>query len=110
LIARAAWCVPEAIDMWMNPYRMNAIVPAVAQAPRDASVFCVALVVWASSVLRAVVGALRHESASEELALAFVLTVAIPLFARRRIGVHEDCHSAGVTRRARRVHARARGG
>jgi len=73
------------MDCAVNPYR----VPAKsAEADgrlqrRDLAIFYVTLFVWAISALRAILGAMHHEHANADLALAYVLAVAIPWLARR---------------------------
>lgn len=67
----------------MHPYRTPAEPHATPHALLDDGLVLVACVVWAGSVLRAIVAAMMHEAPSQELALAFMLTIAIPLLARR---------------------------
>ena len=67
-----------------SPYRVPAKPDAAApRVPLDRSLAWAALIIWAGSVLRAIVGAMRHEAPSQELALAFVLAIAIPWLVRR---------------------------
>jgi len=68
----------------MNPYRLPAkSVAPPDRSPCDSARLYVMLFVWAISALRAVVGAMHHEHANADLALAYVLAVAVPWLARR---------------------------
>jgi hypothetical protein len=69
----------------VHPYRSPV---SNARAPtRDASFAWVAATVWAGSVLRAVVAYAAREPFGEEVAMAIVLAVALPLIVRRGISV-----------------------
>ena len=67
----------------MNPYRVAASPATTGRARGDSALLYVTLFVWAISALRAVVGAMRHEHANADLAIAYVLAVAIPWLVRR---------------------------
>jgi len=66
----------------VNPYRVPAKSAAASRSRRDSTILYVTLFVWAISALRAIVGAMHHEHANADLALAYVLAVAIPWLAR----------------------------
>jgi hypothetical protein len=63
----------------VHPYRVASPREQLRTQP-DRALAWLALVLWAGSVLRAIVGAMQmhHEPMGQEMALALVLVVAIP--------------------------------
>ena len=67
----------------MHPYRTPAPRERAPDDGERRAIFWAALVVWTGSVLRAIVGAMRHELLGEELGFALLLAIVIPWLARR---------------------------